>query len=566
MMDIEKVEALTKNSKNLKLLYVEDDLIAREATLETLGVFFDNVSVAVDGEDGLSMFKQERFDLVITDINMPRMNGIDMISKIRELSRDVTILILSAHDDASYFEKTIAVGVEGYLLKPIDLDQFVTLLEKSVNNINDKIKLDDYKTRLEEKVESQARKIKDNLYKDNQTGLQNFLKLEEDIESNNFKVLIIFDVTQLSLISKQYGCMFSVALLQRVAQTLEGNLNAGMRLYKLEVDKFAVLSRDADKQNVKDFCERVLTYYDMTPLKIDSIEINVTFSVGVSFIAEDEDATIDAEYALANAKKIGHRRYFLYDIHNHLILEEKEIVKWLNVTKEMIANDSVIPHYQPILDVKMGKIVKYEALARGVYNGKIIAPVNFLERAERLGLMSSISRMIIQKSFQFFSKNSYDFSINVSQRDLIEGYLPKFFKQKLELYGIDASRVTLEILESVTISVDNKRVQVELEALKRMGFTIAVDDFGVENSNFARLVDINLDIVKIDGFFIKNVLRSEKDKLIVKSIASLAHTLGMKVVAECVENQEILDAIGELGIDYAQGYHIGKPQEKLLGS
>ncbi len=99
-----------------------------------------------------------------------------------------------------------------------------------------------------------------------------------------------------------------------------------------------------------------------------------------------------------------------------------------------------------------------------------------------------------------------------------------------------------------------------------MGFSIAIDDFGTENSNFSRLVDINLDIIKIDGFFIKNIVKSQKDQLVVKSIVSLAKTLGVKVVAEYVENQEILDIITEMDIDYAQGYHIGKPSPTLLES
>ncbi len=248
----------------------------------------------------------------------------------------------------------------------------------------------------------------------------------------------------------------------------------------------------------------------------------------------------------------------------NILLEEKEIIKWLDITKKLINDEKIIPYYQAIIDVKTEKIVKYEVLARGDLNGEIIAPFKFLDAADKLGLTSSITRIIVQKSFQFFSSNSYDFSINIAQRDLVEGYLPRFFSQKLDLYNIDASRVTLEILENITISVDNKHIQSELDTLKKMGFSIAVDDFGVENSNFGRLVDINLDIIKIDGFFIRNIVKSEKDKLIVKSIASLAKTLGMKVVAEYVESQEILDIIKELGIEYAQGYHIGKPQDKLL--
>ena len=563
-MDFVEIEKLTKDSKNLKLLYVEDDKEAREATLTILSIFFQDIVIAVDGEDGLNSFTKDKFDIIITDINMPKMNGVDMIFKIREIDKDVIILVLSAYDNKVYFEQTIKAGIDGYLLKPIDLEQFVDLIYKSVNRINRAKELVDYRCNLEQKVELQTQKIKEHLYKDSLTGLYNFVKLEDDIESEKFHTMIIFDITQLSLMIKQYGRVFASKLLVEVARGLEKHIDKNMQLYKLEADKFAVLCVEENHDYIKQFCEQVLAYYDMTVLNIDHIELNITFSIGISQVSKDIDSSIDAEYALSNAKKIGHRYYFFYDIQDHVILEEKEIIRWLEITRRLIKDDAIFPYYQALLDIKTGKIQKYEVLARAEVDGKVIAPFYFLDAAEKLGLMSSITRMMIQKSFQFFSKNDYEFSINLSQRDLLEGYLVKFFKQKLQLYNIEASRVTLEILENITISVNNKQIQHELDTLKSMGFSIAVDDFGIENSNFGRLIDIDLDIIKIDGFFIKNITNSQKDRLVVESITSLARTLGMKVVAEYVESEEILDIITEIGIDYAQGFHIGKPQNKLL--
>ena len=564
MTSFEKIKNLTQESKNLKLLYVEDDEFARESTLETLSLFFENITIAENGKEGLSAFKNGDFDIIITDLNMPVMDGIDMIFAIRKLNQDITILVLSAHNNPEYFESTIKAGIEGYLLKPIDLDQLIYLMEKSVNNINRAKELEDYKRHLEEKVEAQTIIIKENLYRDSLTGLYNFLKLEEDIELNIFKTLIVFDIAQLSLISKQYGRIFTSKLLSQVAITLTKNLNNEMQLYKLEADKFAVLSTHDDHQYIKEFCEQALAYYDVSCLEIGGIDININFSIGISQIDQNSDSTVDADYALGNAKKIGSRYYFFYDIDDHAILEEKEIIKWLNITKELIKDDKIFPYYQPILDIKTNKIIKHEVLARAHYNEEILAPYFFLDAAERLGMTSSISKIIIQKSFRYFSSNSYNFSINITQRDLLEDYLPGFFKQKLELYKIDASRITLEILENITVSVDAKAIQKELSILKAMGFSIAIDDFGIENSNFSRLVDINLDIIKIDGFFIKNIVDNHKNQLIVKSIVSLAKTLDVKIVAEYVENQAILTTITELGVDFAQGYHIGKPSPTLL--
>ena len=563
IMNLQKIQKLAGKSKYLKLLYVEDDELTQEAMLQTLSIFFDDITIAIDGIDGLNKFSNTQFDLVITDINMPKMNGIDMIFKIREIDKNVSILVLSAHDNSKYFEETIKAGIDGYLLKPIDVSQFTYLIEKTVNYVNSSKELLEYKHNLEEKVIVQTIKIKEDLYRDSNTGLYNFLKLYEDKESKAFKTIMILDITKFSFLSKQYGRVFTTNLLKKVATSLKQNLHANMQLYKLESDKFAVLYSDKNYELIKVFCEQVLAYFDTTALEIDNVNIYITFSIGISHISETKDCLIDAEYALGNAKNIGHHYYSFYDYDNELIAKEKEMIKWLNITQSLIQNDGIFPYYQPILDIKTSKIVKYEVLARALVDGKLIQPMYFIDAAQKLGMISFITRTIIQQSFQFFSKNRYDFSINISQRDILEGYLPSFLKQKLELYNIEASRVTLEILENITISTDCMRIQKELNILTAMGLQIAIDDFGIENSNFAILVSINLDIIKIDGFFIRNIVNSEKERLIVKSITSLAKTLGIKVVAEYVESKEILEIITELGIDYAQGYYIGKPSASL---
>jgi len=128
-IDIEKI---IKYSKNLKLLYVEDNEDAREMTSMILEDFFDDITTAVDGEDGLNKFKEKEFDLVITDINMPKMNGLDMAEAIRELDEDIPIIVLSAHNEHNFFQDSIKVGINGYLLKPIDIDQLTALIYRVI--------------------------------------------------------------------------------------------------------------------------------------------------------------------------------------------------------------------------------------------------------------------------------------------------------------------------------------------------------------------------------------------------------------------------------------------------
>ncbi len=127
-----ELDEIFKYSKKLKLLYVEDNQDSREMTSMILEDFFDDMVIAVNGEDGLEKFKQNNIDIIITDINMPKLNGLEMIEKIKEIDSDVPILVLSAHNEDDFFIRSIRLGVDGYLLKPIDLEQLLNMLEKII--------------------------------------------------------------------------------------------------------------------------------------------------------------------------------------------------------------------------------------------------------------------------------------------------------------------------------------------------------------------------------------------------------------------------------------------------
>jgi len=135
---INNIEKIIKYSHNLKLLYVEDSLDARESTLLVLEEFFDNIVVAINGEEGLARFKDNDIDIIITDINMPKLNGFDMIEKIREIDKKISILVLSAYDESSFVKK-INLGIKDYLLKPIDMEQFLSVLNVFVDKLELKI-------------------------------------------------------------------------------------------------------------------------------------------------------------------------------------------------------------------------------------------------------------------------------------------------------------------------------------------------------------------------------------------------------------------------------------------
>lgn len=135
MTEVETVTEVIKYTKNLKLLYVEDNQEARESTLIILSEFFDDITVAVDGEDGYNKYKQNNIDLIITDINMPVLNGLDMVQRIKKDNKEISVLVLSAYNESEYFMQSIKHGIDGYLLKPIDMTQFLSVLGKIVQKV-----------------------------------------------------------------------------------------------------------------------------------------------------------------------------------------------------------------------------------------------------------------------------------------------------------------------------------------------------------------------------------------------------------------------------------------------
>jgi c-di-GMP phosphodiesterase len=189
----------------------------------------------------------------------------------------------------------------------------------------------------------------------------------------------------------------------------------------------------------------------------------------------------------------------------------------------------------------------------------VITPFHFLEAAKQASLLSVITKNVINSALNHIQNSDIHLSFNVTDQDLVENYLHDFLLIKCERFNIQPSQITLEILENIT-NFDNNNWLDQLKMLKQAGFKLAIDDFGSESSNFARLIDIDADLLKIDGAFIKNLDSDEKSQKIVTSLVKLARDIGLKVVAEYVHNQAIQDKVKSYGIDFTQGYYFSEPK------
>ncbi len=556
---------------SLRVLYVEDDSDILEEVAFFLKKRVKQLYTAQDGKEGLTLFQQHAPDLIITDIQMPLMSGLEMCEEIRKIDKNVAIIVTSAYNDNTFLAHSIELAITGYLIKPINLAKLLETMQKSCEPLLLKKEIElknkellHINTNLEKIVAQKTKKLESFYRRDNLTKLPNMVKLNEELNSKQYSLLLLLDISNFSVLNKQYGKQFADFILIEASRILQTHETDDILLFKAESDRFIFLLKDSDEALAIDFCKQIIAFFDSTILKIDTHPVSISFNIGIAPICHSSFPIINAEYALDKSKKSGSRFFSFYDDDDLVYKEEKEMIKWLDITKEMIEKDNIEPYYQPIFDFETNSVTKYEVLARGLYNNKIIAPIYFLESAQRLGLITSLTRIIINKSFAFFEHNNYDFSINLTERDFLEGYLCEFLQLKLAQYNISASRVTFEVLESVTTANENHQIIDKLMAMKHMGFKVAIDDFGIESSNFSRLIEIDFDYIKIDGIFIQNLDNNTKDKMIVKAIVNLANTLGIKTVAEFVKNKKVLDIVKECGVTSAQGYYIGKPEKNLL--
>jgi len=559
------IKELISNARNLTILFVEDDEATRVELRDFLGTFFPKIITAGDGQEAWDKFKSHKVDLIVTDITLPKINGIELISRVRSRNTTIPILILSAHTESNYLLDSIKYGVDGYLMKPFDLEQFLAVVSKVVYRLDIEQKFLDYNQNLERMVEKKTYELENKYLYDQRTLLPNAIMLKNDLVAAQSGYMILLDISHFSVLNKEYGKEFANKVIVSTAKKLRSNIISHSKLYKVESDRFAYVVNAHMREEVVFHCNQIISFFDHDNIVIDDVEIHISFSIGADKIRDEVSETlVNCEYALDKAKEFGSRHFEIYNEQDLDFVDKKEAIKWLRLTRELINNDGIEPYYQPIMDVRTGEIVKYEVLARGVYNGEVTDPTYFLHSAEKLGLLTTITRTIIKKSFLFLQDKELEFSINLTEKDLIDETFLSYLHNHLELYNMNPSRVTFEILENITVVKNANLIKEKLQALREMGFKTAVDDFGVENSNLSRFLDMHFDFIKIDGIFIKDLKTSKKSKKLTKAIVSLAKSLGMKTIAEYVKDEETYKLVKALNVDYAQGFYIGKPLAQLV--
>jgi len=412
----------------------------------------------------------------------------------------------------------------------------------------------------------QKEKLQSQLYKDELTALPNRLKLIEDISYTQEAKLVVINIDGFKEINTIYGESIGDLTLQKMAKEIKDALNTRhLQLYKLSADEFAILAgRDISIQNFKEDVTLLAHYLSHVKLECAEHLISVRLSLGaaISQLHQSKRPLISmADMALKEAK----RRMKPYLFYNDIALVEEDLeknYKMVQIIEQAIKEEKIGCSYQGIVNAKTGKIEKYETLMRleDAY-GNRISPQDFVDIAKRARYYPQLTQRVVQEALFTFMKRSEGVSINLSIDDMMDDDTYSFILDALHNCGC-ASRVVFEILETEEIEF-NERVFEFTASVKKLGAQIAIDDFGSGYSNYAYLMRLGVDILKIDASLIKEVADDANSRLIVRSIIDIAHALGMKTVAEHVHTNEVKQVMIEMGVDFLQGYHLHEPVSEL---
>ncbi|MCU7844642.1 MAG: EAL domain-containing protein [Candidatus Thiodiazotropha sp. (ex Monitilora ramsayi)] len=384
--------------------------------------------------------------------------------------------------------------------------------------------------------------------------------------------LIFLDLDHFKYINDSSGHQAGDALLQIVAKKLREVTRTSDLIARLGGDEFAIVIPESDSNSAIQFTDKLLHELKQVSLPLKGRSYRVSASIGIVTYPEHgsnyQELLSNADLAMYQAKEAGRDRWHLFTPSEQAREQMSAKVTWKQKIEQALAEERFILHFQPIMHIESGEISHYEVLIRMIEkDGSLIMPGEFISVAERTGLIHPINRYVLRASIEKLSTmqslaKPINLSINLSGRVIDDPQLLQQLTQMLNDSQVDPGQLVFELTETAALADVNaaERLMTELQTL---GCRFALDDFGVGFSSFYYLRELPLDIVKIDGSFIKQLPTNTKDQVFVKALTDMATALGKETIAEFVEDEPTLRLLSDMGVIYAQGYHIGRPSPEI---
>jgi len=386
---------------------------------------------------------------------------------------------------------------------------------------------------------------------------------------SKFAVMLI-DIDNFKVINNIYGHIFGDRFLAEIANIIKKTFRVDDIVCRYESDAFGVIALESDAEHAFSVANRLRRSINDFSLKApDGTSVKATVSTGIVIFPDHAETARElftvVESMVEKAKATGKDKILvptLEDIEGIFKgLGEKNII-----ITNAIEHKKIIPYFQPIMNTKTRKIEGYETLMRIELEDRVVTASEFIESASDIGLVSKMEYLLMEKVFEKVRGVGYEglIFLNISPKALIfSEYIPTV-RGIVKRYGIDHSKIVFEITERDTVK-NLRLIEKFVDELKSEGFKFAVDDFGSGFSSFQYIKHFPIDFVKLEGEFIRGLsTKGIVDRVIAESIATFCRGVNIKTIAEFVENENTLRAVEEMGIDFVQGYYIGRPSPDLV--
>ncbi|MGB3755611.1 MAG: EAL domain-containing protein [Rivularia sp. (in: cyanobacteria)] len=542
-------------------------------------------------------------DLILLDIMMPEVDGYEVCQRFKDdqTTADIPIIFISALDDIFDKVKAFKVGGVDYITKPFEFAEVIVRVQNQLELRSAQLEILELNDRLEERVKQRTLELENTLLKlkieiNSRQELQNKLlesalrdaltnlpnrvsfinRLEQALNraklesEHNFAVLFL-DCDRFKIINDSLGHLVGDRLLVAIAERLQTSLSPFDTLARLGGDEFGILLENvSDIEMVISIAERILNSLSQH-FNVSRYQVFVNVSIGINWgntnYDKPEYLLRDADTAMYRAKALGRGRFHVFDPEMHQ--EAIQILELENDLRRAVKKQELIVYYQPIVSLKTGSIIGFEALVRWQHPLKgLILPTEFIPVAEETGLIHAIDTWVLKTACNQLCiwqnhpavPKPLHISVNLSAKLFLQ---PNFLAQIDQIIyetKVNPAFLELEITESV-IMENSMDVKTTLQELKERNIKLTMDDFGTGYSSLSYLHNFPLNTLKIDKSFLNLMQNNHENMGLVPAMIGIAHSMGMKAIAEGVETSEQLSQIRDLNCNFAQGNLFSEPME-----
>lgn len=548
---------------------MEDDLDIQSLIINMLARKFPHLTLlhAENGKKGLDLYSTNHPDIIVTDISMPVMDGIQMIKEIKTLDKDARIIVLTAASDTDFILDTVDLGINHYVLKPIKINKFVAAIENCLENVD-----------MERRLRKQNEEIRHMAYYDPLTGLPNRQLFNELIHlalaqaqrhnQNRLLAVLFLDLDRFKIVNDTLGHSVGDKLLQAVAHRLKQCCQRDRdTVARRGGDEFIILLPDLDStQEAVRVAMKIIDAF-AEPFIIPDHELFIGTCVGISIFPDDgtdgETLVKHADMAMYRAKEGGRGRYHLYN--QTLDAQASQRLTMENSLRKALQKKEFFLNYQPAVNINSGQIISIEALLRWQHPDLgIIPPDHFIPLTEDNGLIVPLGEWVLHtacaqnKAWQNAGFPHVRVVVNISPRQFLAHKLSDMIENILNDTGLDPCWLELDVTESAMLQ-DMDTIICTLRRLSDLGVHISIDDFGAGYSSLSNIKKLPINTLKIDRSFVCDLAVNSDDAAIATAVINMAQSLRLNVIAKGVEAVEQINFLSSVNCHDMQGYYFCRP-------